>query len=120
MSQMEQWLKDWEAKSKKYSETKERAENLLDEISDPDMGCAEGYCYSEVISAMMQFAEKEQVLDVFTSASLTSELLNAKDIILMLYNAIRDYIMLPSKDTYGRLSIAIEDKRIEDFVERVK
>ena len=46
MNQMEQWLKDWKAKSKKYKETRERAENLLDEISDPDMGCEEGYCYN--------------------------------------------------------------------------
>lgn len=113
MSQMEQWLKYWEAKSKKYSETKERAENLLDEISDPDMGC-EGYCYSEVISAMMQFAEKEK------SPDMTGELHNAKDIILMLYNAIRDYLMLPSSDTHNRLSVVINDKRIADFVERVK
>ena len=114
MSQMEQWLKDWEEKSKKYSETKERAENLLDKISDPDMGCCEGYCYSEVVSAMMQFAEKEK------SPDMTSELHNAKDIILMLYNAIRDYCMLPSEDTFRRLSDAMEDKRIADFVERVK
>lgn len=114
MSQMEQWLKGWEEKSKKYSETKERAENLLDEISDPNMGCCEGYCYLEVISAMMQFAEKEK------SPDMTSELHNAKDIILMLYNAIRYYCMLPSEDTYRRLSDAMEDKRIDDFVERVR
>ena len=36
---------------------KEKAEDLLDKITDPDMGCCEGYCYGEVVDAMVQFAE---------------------------------------------------------------
>ena len=36
---------------------KEKAEDLLDKITDPDMGCCEGYCYDEVVDAMVQFAE---------------------------------------------------------------
>lgn len=38
-------------------ELKEKAEDLLDKITDPDMGCREGYCYSEVVDAMVKFAE---------------------------------------------------------------
>ena len=38
-------------------ELKEKAEDLLDKITDPDMGCCEGYCYDEVVDAMVQFAE---------------------------------------------------------------
>jgi hypothetical protein len=38
-------------------ELKEKAEDLLDKITDPDMGCCEGYCYVEVVDAMVQFAE---------------------------------------------------------------
>ena len=39
-------------------ELKEGAEKLLDEITsrfDPPMGCEEGYCYSEVVDAMVRF-----------------------------------------------------------------
>lgn len=39
-------------------ELKEGAEKLLDEISsrfDPPMGCEEGYCYGEVVDAMVRF-----------------------------------------------------------------
>lgn len=38
-------------------ELKEKAEYLLDKITDPNMGCCEGYCYDEVVDAMVQFAE---------------------------------------------------------------
>lgn len=41
-------------------ELKLEAENKLDEWSDPDMGCCEGYCYSEVADFMFRFAEPRE------------------------------------------------------------
>lgn len=42
-------------------ELKQEAENKLDEWSDPDMGCEEGYCYSEVADFMFKFAEPREM-----------------------------------------------------------
>jgi len=44
----------------KEEQLKEEAENKLDEWSDPDMGCCEGYCYSEVADFMFRFAEPRE------------------------------------------------------------
>ena len=44
----------------KEEQLKEEAENKLDEWSDPDMGCEEGYCYSEVADFMFRFAEPRE------------------------------------------------------------
>ena len=41
-------------------ELKQEAESKLDEWSDPDMGCCEGYCYSEVADFMFRFSEPRE------------------------------------------------------------
>lgn len=41
-------------------ELKLDAESRLDEWSDPNMGCCEGYCYSEVADFMFRFSEPRE------------------------------------------------------------
>ena len=41
-------------------ELKQEAENKLDEWTDPNMGCCEGYCYSEVADFMFRFSEPRE------------------------------------------------------------
>lgn len=58
-------------------ELKLEAENKLDEWSDPDMGCAEGYCYAEVADFMFRFAEsREEHIEELKKANETLATMN--------------------------------------------
>lgn len=48
------------------------------------------------------------------------QLANAKEIILKLYNAGRDTLMCPTEEAFNRLSDAINDRSIEQFLSEVE
>ncbi len=51
------------------------------------------------------------------NAYVEKKLIEGREVVLSLYNAIRDYLMITNDETFDRLSEAINDKRIEKFIE---
>ena len=54
------------------------------------------------------------------NAYVEKKLIEGREVVLSLYNAIRDYLMITSDETFDRLNKAINDKRIEKFIEDTK
>lgn len=51
------------------------------------------------------------------NAYVEKKLIEGREVVLSLYNAIRDYLMITNDETFDRLNKAINDKRIEKFIE---
>jgi len=63
---------------------------------------------------------RENTSLIIHNAYVEKKLIEGREVVLSLYNAIRDYLMITNDETFDRLNKAINDKRIEKFIEDTK